>query len=163
MNLRPYQNKAIEDIRHHFSRGKKRILLVAPTGSGKTVIASSMMQKANERSNFNLFVAHRRELVMQCSRKLGDFGINHGVIIAQKSPNMMASTQVASIQTFVSRKDRDDFIKPHAHLLILDEAHRSVSGQFTELLKFYPNSFIIGLTATPIRNDGRGLGIFMRN
>ena len=68
--LRPYQVKAIEDIRHHFSKGKKRILLVAPTGSGKTVIASSMMQKAKERSNFNLFVAHRRELVMQCSRKL---------------------------------------------------------------------------------------------
>ena len=51
MELRKYQIKAIEDIRHHFSRGKKRILLVAPTGSGKTVIASSMMQKANERSN----------------------------------------------------------------------------------------------------------------
>ena len=158
MNLRPYQNKAIEDIRHHFSRGKKRILLVAPTGSGKTVIASSMMQKAKERSKFNLFVAHRRELVMQCSRKLSDFGLNHGVIMAEKSPNAMADIQVASIQTFASRKDRDDFIKPNADIVILDEAHRSVSGQFTELLKVYPNSFIIGLTATPIRNDGRGLG-----
>ena len=158
MNLRPYQNKAIEDIRHHFSKGKKRILLVAPTGSGKTVIASSMMQKAKERSKFNLFVAHRRELVMQCSRKLSDFGLNHGVIMAEKSPNAMADIQVASIQTFAARKDRDDFIKPNADIVILDEAHRSVSGQFTELLKVYPNSFIIGLTATPIRNDGRGLG-----
>ena len=156
--LRPYQVKAIEDIRHHFSKGKKRILLVAPTGSGKTVIASSMMQKAKERSKFNLFVAHRRELVMQCSRKLSDFGLNHGVIMAEKSPNAMADIQVASIQTFASRKDRDDFIKPNADIVILDEAHRSVSGQFTELLKVYPNSFIIGLTATPIRNDGRGLG-----
>jgi superfamily II DNA or RNA helicase len=70
----------------------------------------------------------------------------------------MADIQVASIQTFASRKDRDDFIKPNADIVILDEAHRSVSGQFTELLKVYPNSFIIGLTATPIRNDGRGLG-----
>ena len=158
MNLRPYQNKAIEDIRHHFSKGKKRILLVAPTGSGKTIIASSMMQKAKERSNFNLFVAHRRELVMQCSRKLADFGLNHGVIMAEKSPNMMADIQVASIQTFASRKDRDDFIKPKADVIILDEAHRSVSGQFQELIKVYPNAFIIGLTATPCRNDGRGLG-----
>ena len=87
--LRPYQIKAIEDIRHHFSKGKKRILLVAPTGSGKTVIASSMMQKAKERSNFNLFVAHRRELVMQCSRKLAENELNHGVIIAEKRPNAM--------------------------------------------------------------------------
>jgi len=116
------------------------------------------MQKAKERSKFNLFVAHRRELVMQCSRKLSDFGLNHGVIMADKSPNTIADIQVASIQTFVSRKDRDDFIKPNADILILDEAHRSVSGQFTELLKVYPNAFIIGLTATPIRNDGRGLG-----
>jgi len=116
------------------------------------------MQKAKERSKFNLFVAHRRELVMQCSRKLSDFGLNHGVIMAEKSPNAMADIQVASIQTFASRKDRDDFIKPNADIVILDEAHRSVSGQFTELLKVYPNSFIIGLTATPIRNDGRGLG-----
>jgi len=140
MNLRPYQIKAIEDIRHHFSRGKKRVLLVAPTGSGKTLIASSIMQKANERSNFNLFVAHRRELVMQCSRKLADFGLNHGVILAGKSPNMMSSVQVASIQSYIARKDRDDFIKPHAHLLILDEAHRSVSGQFKELLKEYSDA-----------------------
>jgi len=95
---------------------------------------------------------------MQCSRKLAENELNHGVIMAEKSPNAMADIQVASIQTFASRKDRDDFIKPKADLVILDEAHRSVSGQFTELLKVYPNAFIIGLTATPIRNDGRGLG-----
>ena len=117
-----------------------------------------MMQKAKERSNFNLFVAHRRELVMQCSRKLAENELNHGVIMADKSPNMMADIQVASIQTFVSRKDRDDFIKPKADLVILDEAHRSVSGQFKALLKEYPNAFVIGLTATPIRQDGKALG-----
>ena len=158
MELRKYQIKAIEDIRHHFSRGKKRILLTAPCGSGKTVVASAMMQKANERGNKNLFVAHRRELVMQCSRKLGDFGLNHGVILSGKSPNMMSDVQVASVQSFIARRDRDSFILPKADLIILDEAHRSVSGQFQALIKIYPNSFIIGLTATPIRNDGRGLG-----
>ena len=159
MELRKYQIKAIEDIRHHFSRGKKRVLLVSPTGSGKTLIASSIMQKANERGNKNLFVAHRRELVMQCGRKLSDFGLNHGIILAGKSPNTRAEIQVASIQSFISRmENRSDFIKPNAQLLILDEAHRSVSGQFKELLKEYPDAFVIGLTATPIRSDGKALG-----
>ena len=64
--LRDYQKKAIEDIRYHFRRGKKKVLLVAPTGSGKTIIACSMIEGAKKNYNFSLFIAHRRELVMQC-------------------------------------------------------------------------------------------------
>ena len=65
-----------------------------------------------------LFVAHRRELVMQCSRKLHEFGIHHGVIMADKSPLPDADVQVASIQTFTARKDNEDFVRPHADLII---------------------------------------------
>ena len=97
--LREYQKQAINNIRNHFVKGKKKILLVAPTGSGKTVIASSMLEQIIERGNFGLFVAHRRELVMQCSRKLSDFDIKHGVIMASKTPNHYADVQIASIQT----------------------------------------------------------------
>ena len=156
--LRDYQNKAIEDIRFHFRRGKKRILLVAPTGSGKTIIACEMMSKTKEKYGFNLFVAHRRELIMQTSKKLAEFKMPHGVLMANKSPNAFASTQVASIQTFNARIDREDFIKPIATLIILDEAHRSISNSFKKLIEQYPEAFIVGLTATPIRADGKGLG-----
>ena len=157
--LRDYQIEAIENIRTQFKKGKRKILLVAPTGSGKTVIASEIMKRAEENGKKTLFVAHRRELIMQCSRKLNDFGVNHGVIMAGKSPFEFANVQVASIQTFTRRKDRDDFTKPDADLLILDEAHRSVSNSFQDLVNEYPNAFTIGLTATPVRSsDGKGLG-----
>ena len=156
--LRDYQRSAIDKIRNYFAKGKKNVLLVAPTGSGKTVIASSMIDQALSKGKSCLFVAHRRELVMQCSRKLADFRVNHGVLMANKSETEEAKAQVASVQTFTSRKDRDDFVKPQADLVILDEAHRSVSNSFQELINEYPNAYVVGLTATPCRSDGRGLG-----
>ena len=63
--------------------------------------------------------------------------------------------QVASIQTFTARKDNDDFNKPKADLIILDEAHRSTSKSFKALIDMYPDSYVIGLTATPIRGESR--------
>ena len=158
--LRDYQEKAIKDIRSQFSRGKKRILLVSPTGSGKTVVACEIIKLAMKKDSHCLFVANRRILVNQCSNKLRENGISHGVMMAGKTSNALSAVQVASIQTFISRKkDLDwDFIRPYGDLLIIDEAHRSTSKSFLELLDEYPASLVIGLTATPIRNDGAGLG-----
>lgn len=158
MRLRDYQEQALEDIRNSFRKGNKRVLLVAPTGSGKTVIASAMIKQSIDRGNPCLFVAHRRELVMQCSNKLRDFDVSHGVLMAGKSPNNFARTQVASVQTFNARKDNKYFMKPDAKLIILDEAHRSTSKSFTDLMDEYPDAYVIGLTATPCRADGKGLG-----
>ena len=160
--LRDYQKQAIQDIRKHFSNGKKKVLLVAPTGSGKTVIASSMLEQAKERGNFGLFVAHRRELVMQCSRKLADFEIKHGVIMASKSGNLYADIQIASIQTFTSRVGRDDFIKPNAHIIIIDE-RIDLRLHHLKTIAEYPDARVIGLTATPCRADGKGLVMCIKN
>ena len=132
--LRDYQKKAIQDIRYHFQRGKRKILLVAPTGSGKTLIACSMIEGAKKNHNFSLFMAHRRELVMQCSNKLSSFECPHGILMAGKSPNPYAAVQIGSVQTFTAIVDRDDFIKPNAHVIFLDEAHRSTSDSFKKLL-----------------------------
>lgn len=156
MKLRDYQDIAIENIRNSFRAGNKRVLLVSPTGSGKTVIASAMIKAAEERGNRTLFVAHRRELVMQCSNKLSDFEVQHSVLMAGKSGGYSRTT-VASIQTFTARKDKKFFMKPDADLIILDEAHRSVSKSFRDLVAEYPNAYVIGLTATPCRGDGKGL------
>jgi superfamily II DNA or RNA helicase len=60
-----------------------------------------MLEQSRDKGNFGLFVAHRRELVMQCSRKLAEFEIKHGVIMANKSGNVYADIQIVSIQTFM--------------------------------------------------------------
>ena len=73
IQLRKYQIEAIKKLRLSFQKGNKKILLVAPTGSGKPVIASAMIEKAMQKNNQVLFVAHRRELIKQCSKKLKDF------------------------------------------------------------------------------------------
>ena len=158
MELREYQNTAIDDIRTSFKKGNKKVLLVSPTGSGKTVIACAMIQKALEKNKQCLFVAHRRELVYQTINKLFDYGITSGVLMSGQPETQFENVQVASIQTFTARKKNIDFHKPKGDLIILDEAHRSTSKSFSDLIEMYPDSFIIGLTATPIRGDGKGLG-----
>ena len=156
--LRPYQIESIEKIKKAFLEGKKKVLLVAPTGSGKTVIAAEMIRRTISAGKHCVFVCHRRELIMQASRKLFEFGINHGVIMAGKSPTPDSLVQVMSIQTYTARKENYDFIAPDAALVIVDEAHRSGSQSFQSLMEAYKESFYVGLTATPCRQNGKGLG-----
>jgi DNA repair protein RadD len=153
MILRPYQENSIVSLRRGIQSGHKRILLQASTGAGKTVISSAMIESAVNKNKSVLFVAHRKEIIEQTSAKLDAFGIDHGVIMAEHpryKPRL--SVQVASIQTLTRRA------KPAADLLILDECHLSCSKSFTDLIAQYPEAIVIGLTATPIRLDGKGLG-----
>jgi len=158
IQLRQYQETALSKLRLSIGKGNKKILLVAPTGSGKTVIACALIRKATNKNNQVLFVAHRRELIKQCSKKLNDFDVEHGIIMALQAPNSYAKTQVASIQTLTARKDKPGFVLPSADIIIIDEAHRSTSKSFQTLIKNYPGAIVIGLTATPCRTDGKGLG-----
>jgi len=151
-DLREYQETAFETLRK-FARKTKRILLSAPCGSGKTVIASHLIKSAVEKGRQVLFLAHRRELIDQTCEKLDNLGIEHGVIMSKdKRRSLIAPVQVASIQTLINRD------LPAAHLLILDEAHHARSKSWEKLLDSYPTSYVVGLTATPCRHDGRGLG-----
>ena len=100
-----------------------------------------------------LFLAHRAELVNQAAARAAQFGVRFGVIrAADKREDPDAPLQVASIQT-LSRRD-----KPAADIVIIDEAHRAMGDSYQTLLEAYPDAIVIGLTATPIRVDGRGLG-----
>jgi len=157
--LRPYQSRVIADVRLQTTAGKRRILGVAPTGSGKTVIATAMIAEARRAGQRVLFLAHRRELISQASTKLHAAGIDAGVILAGFPPRLGEPVQVASIATLHARAVRTATIElPPADLVIVDEAHHATARTYRRLLDSYPEAVIFGITATPARSDGRGLG-----
>lgn len=153
MNLRPYQQRAIDDLRAAFRQGARAPLLVAPTGAGKTVIFSAIAASAAAKGRSALVLVHRRELIHQASRKLSDAGVDHGVIAAGIDPSP-GPIQVASVQTLIRRLHT---VPEPPDLIIIDEAHHATSNSWRKITDHCPGSLRIGVTATPCRLDGKGL------
>ena len=159
MELRQYQKDTLNNVVRSYQAGHRKIILQAATGSGKTIMACAMIQHYVGKGLNIMFLAHRRELIIQCSNKLGDFGLTHGIIMADITPNIFASIQVASIDTLRARAiNKKKMELPKADLIIIDEAHRSMSPTYLKLMEKYPKALVLGLTATPVRGDGDGLG-----
>jgi DNA repair protein RadD len=157
--LRDYQVQVIAQIEEEVTAGKRRPLLVAPTGAGKTVIAGACIAKEAARGRRVLFLAHRRELIQQASTKLYAVGIEHGIIQAGIPTRPSERVQVASIQTLHARAIRGSAMDmPPADLVVVDEAHHVRARSYRQILDAYPEAMILGMTATPCRSDGRGLG-----
>ena len=97
--LRPYQQDVIARIGAEVEAGRRRVLLVAPTGSGKTVIAGAVVANAVGQQKQVLVLAHRRELIQQTSVKLHAVGVDHGIIQAGFPTGPCERVQVASIST----------------------------------------------------------------
>ena len=157
--LRPYQRSVFERIWSAVDAAQRRMLLVAPTGSGKTVIAAEIIAEACRRDLRVLFLVHRRELTKQTSRKLYAVGVDHGIIQAGFPPRPGERVQIASVQTLHARAVLTSAIDmPEADLVIVDEAHHVRARTYRRILDAYPEAMVMGLTATPCRGDGRGLG-----
>ena len=112
MEQRPYQKKLISDARLAIRENlpsKSSLLLVMPTGAGKTVVFSAIAKAAVERGNNVLILVHRRELIRQASEKLSLINVDHGVIAAafEQKENPM---QIASVQTIIRRLEKICFI-----------------------------------------------------
>lgn len=153
MPLRSYQLQAIASVRIAVMQAN-RALLVMPTGSGKTVVFSEICRLACEKSRKVLILVHRRELVTQASDKLTKAGVEHGIIAAGFDPSDHP-VQVASVQTLIRRLNSGTFTPD---LIIIDEAHHAVAGSWDKIIAHFTDAKIIGVTATPSRLDGRGLG-----
>jgi DNA repair protein RadD len=154
-DLWDYQAENIESIETALSAGDAP-LYVLPTGGGKTVVAATIINRAVERGERVLVLTHRREILMQTSKRLG---IDHGLIQAGLIVDLEYPVQVASIQTLWARCMRTDKLSlPAANLIVIDEAHHVRARTWNKILDQYPNAKRIGLTATPCRADGKGLG-----
>jgi DNA repair protein RadD len=157
---RQYQIDIIAKF-HETAQKFRRVIIVAPTGAGKTVIGGGIIKDYERQHDEVLFFAHRREIIGQTSAKLRDLGIWHGVILAGERAMPMAPVQVASVQTLWSRAMRGDTPRmelPRAKLVVIDECHHATAETWRKILDAYPNATILGLTATPCRSNGRGLG-----
>jgi DNA repair protein RadD len=157
--LRPYQADVIARVEEAIDAGQQRVLLVAPTGSGKTVIAAAIVASALERRQRVLFLAHRRELINQASQKLHALGVDAGIILPGFPMRLAEPVQVASVASLHARAVRTTRMDmPAADIVVVDEAHHCRARTYRRILDAYPNAIVIGLTATPCRGDGRGLG-----
>lgn len=153
ISLRDYQEEGVHKLRNSIMRVRKA-LLVSATGSGKTRIAIRIMQGAQQQGKSVWFIVHRRELCKQTSRELWKAKLEHGMIMSGKAQTPACSIQIATVLTAAKRVET--WKKPD--IIIIDEAHRSVSNSYTKILEACPDAYVIGLTATPARTDGRGLG-----
>jgi DNA repair protein RadD len=156
LDLRPYQTESIEALRAGVRDGHKRQILCAPTGSGKTVCATFLMEEASRKLSRAWFIVDRVALVNQTSSMFDAYGIQHGVIQAQHWRfKPWERVQVISAQTLARRKMRDE--KPN--LIIVDEAH-TLYKSTVDFIKANPEIITIGLTATPFT---KGLGQLFTN
>jgi superfamily II DNA or RNA helicase len=156
LTLRPYQAQGVADLRETFGKGHRSVLYVLPTGGGKTVLFSHISHRTADRGGRVGVLVHRAELLRQASRSLDRLGVSHGLIAANRGMDLTQLVQVASVQTLARRLHRlpPDFFS----LLVVDEAHHSNAGTWAQVLAHFRRARVLGVTATPVRGDGRGLG-----
>lgn len=170
--LRDYQHDLKRDIFAAWNSGVKNILAVLPTGAGKTVSFCDIIRELNVPT---VAIAHRRELVSQMSCTLAANGIRHRIIgppaviktcvaihmlrFGQSFYNSNADVAVAGVDTLINRADELKMFCPRVKLLVQDEAHHLVQGnKWAKAVDMFPNAKLLGVTATPDRADGKGLG-----
>lgn len=155
--LRPYQERDLPRLRAAYEAGKRRLLYVAPTGSGKTSLTAMIIALARKRRRV-LFLTHRRELMDQTVATLARAGVDDVLTIRAQhqtgspgAPVVVASVQTVAGESWISRL-------PDAGFVVVDEAHRAAARTWAALLERYATADVLGLTATPIRSDDRPLG-----
>lgn len=169
IELRPYQDRVIKDARNSLRKIKDRLkregvergarlLIQCPTGGGKTVLASFITKShlANVKGASVRFIAHRDFLIDQTSGTFGKLDIDHSFIAQGRWMNDWSPVHVCMVQTTRNRLGK--LTEPT--LVIWDECHHLAAASWAAIMAAWPNATHIGLSATPIRLDGKGLDTF---
>jgi len=155
LTLRPYQSDLVTRARESYRAGHHAPLIVLPTGGGKTAIFSSIAEGAAARGNRVNILVHRDCILRQTINLLTDIGVSFGVIAPGHSMTD-DRIQVSSVYTLSRRLDRI----PAPELVIIDECHHAKASTWSAILTAWRDQTrILGVTATPCRLDGHGLGV----
>lgn len=160
MNLRPYQNEAVSAIEEEWQEGRKKTLLVLPTGCGKTIVFCKIAENRVKMGDRVLILAHRDELLSQAADKL------------QKSTGLMTAKEkaeesclgswfrvvVGSVQSMMRENRLNKFPEDYFSTIIIDEAHHCLTDSYQRVLEHFDGARVLGVTATPDRSDMRNLG-----
>ncbi len=153
IQLRDYQQDLVARTGQALRRSR-RVLVVLPPGGGKTVIAAFIAQAFAGRGQQTFFNCHRSELLKQTSGTFNDCGLPHAFIAAGRPMYVNAQVQVCSIDTLKNRVLK----LPQPKVVIWDECHHIGAAGWAAIMEAWPDAYHIGLTGTPWRLDGTGLG-----
>lgn len=152
ITLRDYQTRGIIDIQNAFNAGHRRVCYTLPTGGGKTHTFAYLANESARQGNRIAILVHREELIDQVSDALTRRNCYHGIIKAGRTRDRLAPVQVASVFSLARRLEQYDFGR-----IIIDECHHAPAGSWDKVCQYYENALILGVTATPVRLDGKGL------
>ncbi|WP_256706395.1 DEAD/DEAH box helicase [Paenibacillus sp. FSL R7-0337] len=165
MELRPYQEASRQSIQEEWRKGVRRTLLVLPTGCGKTIVFSKVIEDRVKLGERVLVLAHRGELLDQAADKLAkSTGLGCATEKAeQTSIGSWFRVVVGSVQTMMRDKRLQQFAADHFDTIIIDEAHHCLSDSYQRVLDYFKDANVLGVTATPDRGDMRNLGSYFES
>ncbi|MED4206571.1 DEAD/DEAH box helicase [Neobacillus mesonae] len=165
MKLRDYQQGAREAIQNEWAKGIKKTLLVLPTGCGKTIVFSKVIEDRVKKGERVLVLAHRGELLEQAAEKLEkSTGLKCATEKAeQTSVGSWYRVVVGSVQTLQREKRLSQFNKDFFDTIVIDEAHHCISDGYQRVLNYFDEANALGVTATPDRGDMRNLGTYFES
>lgn len=162
MKLRKYQEEAREAVQQEWEEGRKRTLLVLPTGCGKTIVFSKIIEDRVRMGERVLVLAHRSELLEQASDKLKT-ATGLGTALEKAKSTSIGSwfrVVVGSVQTLQREKRLSRFPPEYFDTIVIDEAHHAISDGYQRVLQYFEDANVLGVTATPDRGDKQNLGKF---